>query len=189
MCMRLSKLCPYPKQTFCCDFHKIILYNWVRLHLNSKPKDVRINSPWWLYASWAMLGLANVKMKGPSVWNAGIRTHRITSASRLANTGASTFFRVCSEQAQDTDMITSAHALRTLQSLSLASSQNLGSWNNNMDNLIRISFYRYTFKIIMNTNLLNAKNCQILKYILALICKQKLYNVTCLILILYLSCK
>lgn len=75
-----------------------------------------------------MLGSAKVVIKGPSVWNAETRTQRMTSASRHAKTCASTALRVCRQHAHDTDMITSAHALRTPQSQSFANSQNLGSY-------------------------------------------------------------
>lgn len=98
-------------------------------YLNSKPSGlVSTSSPCWLQARPVMLGSAKVVIKGPSVWNAETRTQRMTSASRHAKTCASTALRVCRQHAHDTDMITSAHALRTPQSQSFANSQNLGSY-------------------------------------------------------------
>lgn len=74
-----------------------------------------------------MLGSANVVIKGPRVGNADIRTHLDSSDKRLAYTGANTVLRVSKQHAHDTDIITSAHAFRTPQTLSRQSSTNFGS--------------------------------------------------------------
>lgn len=119
---------------------KIIICLHGEDYLNSKPSGlVSTSSPCWLQARPVMLGSAKVVIKGPSVWNAETRTQRMTSASRHAKTCASTALRVCRQHAHDTDMITSAHALRTPQSQSFANSQNLGSQKtHNISRILRI---------------------------------------------------
>lgn len=52
-------------------------------------------------------------MNGPSVSNAANLTNRTLSDNKAAQIGAKVDFLVSKRQAHDTDIITSAHALRT----------------------------------------------------------------------------